>query len=187
MEGDIMWKILLKIIAYKDEVIYKTQLKAFQENTYMKFNKVGKNFFVKLPTKIGYPKNIIIGDNCYIREGVMLYSEDKESKMIIGDNVFIGKNVQIDFTGGVNIEDNTEISEGVLIYSHDHAHSDFRIITKYKLNIGKHVRFGARCIILPKTNSIGCNSVIGSGAVVTKEVPNDVVVGGNPAKIIKKL
>jgi acetyltransferase-like isoleucine patch superfamily enzyme len=182
-----MWRGIQKIITVRDKLIYKAQHKTFEREIFKHFNKVGKNLIVKLPVSIGYPQNISIGENCYIREGVVLYSEDDESKMIIGDNVFIGKNVQIDFTGGINIEENTEISEGVLIFSHDHEHSDFRKKIKYELHIGKHVRFGARSIVLAKTSSIGNNSVIGAGAVVTKEVPDNVMVGGNPAKIIKQI
>lgn len=182
-----MWKILWKIKKIGDSLITKAQHRAFQERVQNKFHKVGQNFKVQLPVSIVKPNNISIGDNCYIREGVIFYSENDESKMVIGNNIFFGKNVQIDFTGGVQIDDNTEISEEVIIYSHDHDHFDFRKTINYQLHVGKHVRFGARCMILPKTSSIGDNSIIGAGAVVTKEVPNNVVVGGNPAKILKKL
>ena len=53
-----------------------------------------------------------------------------------------------------------------------------------KITIGNKVFIGAGSIILPGA-TIGDNSVIAAGSVVTKDVPENVVVGGNPAKIIK--
>lgn len=53
------------------------------------------------------------------------------------------------------------------------------------VTIGDNVWIGGRAIINPGV-TIGDNAVIASGAVVTKDVPDNVVVGGNPAKIIKK-
>ena len=44
---------------------------------------------------------------------------------------------------------------------------------------------GARAIILPGCKRIGAHSIIGAGAVVTKDVPDYAIVGGNPAKIIR--
>ena len=53
------------------------------------------------------------------------------------------------------------------------------------LEIGEDVWIGARAIILPGCKKIGAHSVIGAGAVVTHDVPEYAVVGGNPAKIIR--
>lgn len=54
------------------------------------------------------------------------------------------------------------------------------------VTIGNNVWIGGRAIINPGV-TIGDNTVIASGAVVTKDVPENVVVGGNPAKVIKKI
>jgi maltose O-acetyltransferase len=53
------------------------------------------------------------------------------------------------------------------------------------LEIGFDVWIGARAIILPGCKRIGAHSIIGAGAVVTKDVPDYAIVGGNPAKIIR--
>ena len=53
------------------------------------------------------------------------------------------------------------------------------------LEIGFDVWIGARAIILPGCTQIGAHSIIGAGSVVTKDVPDYAIVGGNPAKIIR--
>lgn len=53
------------------------------------------------------------------------------------------------------------------------------------LEIGEDVWIGSRVIVLPGSTKIGAHSIIGAGAVVTHDVPEYAVVGGNPAKIIR--
>ncbi len=53
------------------------------------------------------------------------------------------------------------------------------------LEIGIDVWIGSRAIILPGCKRIGAHSIIGAGSVVTKDVPDYAIVGGNPAKIIR--
>lgn len=53
------------------------------------------------------------------------------------------------------------------------------------LEIGEDVWIGARAIVLPGCKKIGAHSIIGAGAVVTKDVPDYAIVGGNPAKVIR--
>lgn len=53
------------------------------------------------------------------------------------------------------------------------------------LEIGYDVWIGARVIVLPGCTRIGAHSIIGAGAVVTKDVPDYAIVGGNPARVIR--
>lgn len=53
------------------------------------------------------------------------------------------------------------------------------------LEIGEDVWIGARVIVLPGCKKIGAHSIIGAGAVVTKDVPEYAIVGGNPARVIR--
>ena len=109
----------------------------------------------------------------------------------VGNNVGIGK----DFCSHnriVTIDDCCMMGEGVLFLGggHKFARVDIPIgmqgnEPKTPLHIAGDVWIGARVIILPGCRRIGHGAVIGAGAVVTKDVPDYAVVGGNPAKVLK--
>jgi acetyltransferase-like isoleucine patch superfamily enzyme len=115
----------------------------------------------------------------------------------VGDHVLFARDVDIDITGDLIINDGVAISEGAKILTHAHdtfnAKDDAELIPMSNrayvtpLEIGRNARIGARAIILPGVNSIGENSVIAAGAVVTKSVPERVVVSGNPAQVVVKI
>jgi len=84
----------------------------------------------------------------------------------------------------VEIGDNFISAPNSIILAHDA--SLFTHTGKYRVEktiIGDNVFLGANAVILPGIN-VGNNSIIGAGAVVTKDVPENVVVAGNPARII---
>lgn len=116
------------------------------------------------------------------------------SKIIIGDNVGISGST-INATTTITIGNNTIIGSGCLITdsdSHPILASERNIPDWYKYTksapivIGNNVFIGARSIVL-KGVFIGDGAVIGAGSVVTKDVPANVIVAGNPAKIIKMI
>ena len=134
-------------------------------------------------------KDCKIDDNTKVMEFVNLYGCN------IGKDCFVGPFVEIQ--KDVNIDDNTRISshtficEGVDIGKNCFvAHGVMFVNDKYtenrkdwilrKTKIGNNVRIGSNATILPVT--IGDNVVIGAGAVVTKDIPSNSVVKGNPAK-----
>lgn len=82
--------------------------------------------------------------------------------------------------GGVYVDDYTYIAGGTIILAHDMCRM-LRATTR----IGCRCFIGANAIILPGI-SIGDEVIVGSGAVVTKNVPSNCIVAGNPAKIIKQ-
>lgn len=135
-----------------------------------------------------------IGKNPIIENNVWLTRTHKlPGKITIGNNVLLARDIIIDYSGNVDIADNVWFSEGAVILSHDHVLGKNRIsrrdgsIVTTQTEIKEGAWIGARAIVLPKVKSIGSNSVIGAGAVVVSDVPDNVVIAGNPAKIVKQL
>lgn len=115
----------------------------------------------------------------------------KDSEIFIGNRVSINNNLFILSARRVEIGDFTLIGEGVMIMDYDaHGlHPDERRTSIGKIQpvkIGENCWIGSRATILSGT-SIGKNSIVGAGAVVKGEIPANVVVAGNPAKIVRNL
>lgn len=111
-----------------------------------------------------------------------------------GRNTKIGKNVFINFDcvfldlGGITIEDNVLIAPKVSLLSEGHPVSptERHALVPGHIHIKKNAWIGAGAIILPGV-TIGENAVVAAGAVVGKDVPDNTVAGGVPAKIIKTI
>ena len=111
-----------------------------------------------------------------------------------GKNTKIGKNVFINFDcvfldlGGITIEDNVLIAPKVSLLSEGHPVSpgERKSLVPGHIYIRKNAWIGAGATILPGV-TIGENSVVAAGAVVSKDVPANTVVGGVPAKAIKTI
>ena len=131
------------------------------------FKQVGKDFGIEPPFFCDYGYNISIGDQ-----------------------VFINFNCVILDINAVNIGDRSMLGPGVHIYAATHqidAKTRGSMLEFGKpVTIGEDVWIGGGAIICPGVN-IGDRSIIAAGAVVTKDVPNDVIVGGNPARVIKNI
>lgn len=103
-----------------------------------------------------------------------------------GKNIFINKNCTIMDIGGVIIEDNVQIAHNVSIITPNHDFNNRNILIPKRIVIKKNVWIGTCAIILPGV-TIGENSIVAAGAVVNKDVESNTIVGGNPAKLIKRL
>ncbi|MDE7265244.1 MAG: sugar O-acetyltransferase [Clostridia bacterium] len=129
--------------------------------------KTGNNVYLSQGFCCDYGKNIEVGENFYCNYGVCILDVCKVS---IGDNCLIAPQAGI-YTACHPLDRKTRTSG---------------------LELGKPVKIGNDCwiggqaVINPGV-TLGDNVVVGSGAVVTKSFPSNVVIAGNPAKIIKKL
>jgi hypothetical protein len=133
-----------------------------------------------------YPGNISFADYVAIGRNVSIVAE-LDNDFFVGKNTQINKNCEIDFSGGIKIGENCVISEHVTIHTHDHGLKPKSDPVPKKLLVEDNVWIGARSIIMHQVDTIGCGSIVAAGSVVTKSVPKHVIVGGNPAKVIRKL
>ena len=131
------------------------------------FAEVGNNCYIEPPFHANWGCNMHVGNNFYSNFNLTVVDD---TDIYIGDSVMIAPNVVI-ATGTHPIC--PELREQVYQYN-------------LPVHIGNRVWIGAGAIILPGV-TIGDNSVIGAGSVVTKDIPSDVVAVGNPCRVLREI
>lgn len=124
----------------------------------------------------------------FINEEIWI-DDYKKMGMKIGDNCSIQPGVVFDYSHCwmINIGNNVTIAPQAYLLTHDASTKNIIGYTKVgSINIEDNVFIGARALIMPGV-TIGKNSIIGANSVITKSIPEDVVVYGNPAKILCSL
>ncbi|HKK91539.1 MAG TPA: acyltransferase [Desulfobacteraceae bacterium] len=160
-------------------------------------DRLGKNPFVVKPWHIeifGAP--VTIGDNITLlgasdkKTRLTVWSEKQELQGIdIGDHVLISPGVRISAASAITISDNCMLASNVYITDSDwHGIYDRSLPPSdvFPVTLEENVWIGDSAIIC-KGVTIGRNSIIGAGAVVSSNVPENAVAAGNPAEIIKYL
>lgn len=106
----------------------------------------------------------------------------------LGENVFINMGCKMQDQGGIYLGDDVLIGHNVVFATLNHDENpDIRGALHPKpIHVGNKAWIGANSTILPGV-TIGEGAIIAAGAVVTKDVPDNTVVGGVPAKFIKKI
>ena len=114
--------------------------------------------------------------------GVRYYYLTKIFRMRLSSSARISFGAFLDKTNprGIHIGSETYVAAGARILSHDYSRA-----IKMDTVIGKKCFIGTNAIIMAGVN-IGDQVIVGAGSVVTKEVPSNCIVAGNPAKIIRK-
>lgn len=129
------------------------------------------------------------GKRLNVEQGVY-FGNGKDIK--VGDEVGLGKNFKV-LNRTLQMGSYIMMAEEVLFLGgkHNHERTDIPMMfqggnkEKTPLVIDDDVWFGARVVVLPGCKHIGKGAIVGAGAVVTKDVPDYAIVGGNPAKILK--
>lgn len=142
------------------------------------FGEIGNNVNLDTPFYCDYGRHIFIGSNVIININCTFVDCNK---IEIGNNVLIASNVQI-----YTATHSTEVNER-LVANWD-SNSGLPYFRSYALpvKIEDNVWIGGGVIILPGV-TIGKNSVIGAGSVVTKSIPANCVAVGNPCRVLRKI
>jgi acetyltransferase-like isoleucine patch superfamily enzyme len=107
-------------------------------------------------------------------------------KLRVGDRVFFNNGVFISCVHEITIGDDVAIANDAYITDSDSHGVEGRKVREAPVRIGNGAWIGARALILPGI-TIGSRALVAAGAVVTRDVPDDTLVGGNPARVIREL
>ncbi len=144
-----------------DAIAYRAEI------TQKLIGKSGTNFWIEPPFYCDYGSNIQVGDDVFFNFNCVVLDVCQVS---LGDRVFVAPNVQF-YAATHPLESKPR--------------GEFWEFGK-PIKIGNDVWIGGASVICPGV-TIGDRVVIGAGSIVTKSFPDDVVIGGNPAKIIRYL
>ncbi|MBM3705590.1 MAG: hypothetical protein FJW66_03595 [Actinobacteria bacterium] len=176
------------------------------------FKKVGKGVIFGKSITIRNPYKISIGSNVIIDDNVMIDAKGSDNTgVVLEDGVYIGrntilsckngdifldKNANVGFNCEIYSLNRVEIGKDVLIAAYTyiigggHMSTDTEVLFRDQekhaigIKIGDNVWLGAKSIVMDGC-SIGDNSIIGAGAIVTRNIPEDSVAAGIPARVIK--
>ncbi len=135
--------------------------------------------------------NAILGDNVKISKYCSVFGS-KEKPIKIGNNSYVGMMSIINgFKAQLVIGENVSIAQKVNIMTDSGPNASKKMQTIFPIktgpiNIGDHTWIGANSIIMPNVD-IGKCSIVGANSFVTKSFPEYSIIGGSPAKLIRKL
>lgn len=151
------------------------------------------DFNMSRPSQVEYREEIIrkvfaeVGNNCYIEPP---FHANWGCNMHVGNNFYSNFNLTVVDDTDIYIGDSVMIAPNVVIATGTHPICPELREQVYQYNlpvhIGNRVWIGAGAIILPGV-TIGDNSVIGAGSVVTKDIPSGVVAVGNPCRVLREI
>ena len=202
--------LLLNELVIRTKMLVRGSFRKLSFNKAGKYLFIGKRVVIRGVRNITIGNSSTIHDGCYFnalcREGVVIGNNftigrnsiiecygmlsELGEKLIIGNNVGISPNAYIAVRGSVEIGDDTIIGPNVTIIPENHIFSELNTPVRLQatsrkgVKIKNNVWIGANVTILDGV-TIGANSIIAAGAVVNKDVIENSIVGGVPAKLLK--
>lgn len=129
--------------------------------------KTGENILIEQPFICDYGAHIEVGENFYANHNMLILDS---AKVTFGKNVFVGPNCGF-YTPQHPLDAENRLK------GFEYA---------FPIKVGDNVWFGGNVVVLAGV-TIGNNSVIGAGSIVTKDIPDNVIAAGNPCKVIRKI
>lgn len=156
-----------KASCYEFNRLHPSQVKEREAIMRKLLGKTGKSFLIEQPFYCDYGYNIEIGENFYANVNCVILDGARVS---FGDNVFIAPGCGF-YTAGHPLD--AEQRSAGLEYA-------------YPVTVGNNVWIGAQVCVMPGV-TIGDNTVIGAGSVVTRSIPANVIAAGNPCRVIREI
>ncbi|MGJ5642459.1 hypothetical protein I3217_10085 [Formosa sp. S-31] len=155
---------------------------------------VGDKFLLGEKSKFYVNDHWVIGDNVTIQSYASISSRESgfKGRLKIGNNSSIGDYIIIDLVADVTIGNDVALGPNCTVYTHDHVYTEKDKpawkggIVSNPVTIEDGAWIGSNVTILPGI-TIGKRAVIAAGSVVTKNVPEETIYGGIPAKLIKPI
>lgn len=129
--------------------------------------KTKTNFWIEPSFYCDYGYNIELGENFYSNHNLIILDA---AKVVFGDNVFLGPNCSF-YTPQHPLDAETR-NKGL-----EYA---------FPITVGNNVWFGGDVKVMPGV-TVGDNTVIGAGSVITKNIPSGVIAAGNPCRVIREI
>ena len=103
----------------------------------------------------------------------------------VGDGVFINRNVFLDTKGGISLGDGVALAEDVRIFTHSHGEASHIERIYRPVTVGEYAKVYSGAVLLPGV-TVGRQAIVAAGALVTHDVPENMVVAGRPATVLRE-
>jgi acetyltransferase-like isoleucine patch superfamily enzyme len=160
--------------------------------------RIGQFSGVHLPRRVEGARYIEIGCRVYVRSYSTLLAISRHEtdsyrpSIVIGDDVYIGRFVYLGAIDSINIGSGSVLSEHVYITDLSHgfdpnagAIMNQRLVSKGPVKIGAHCFLGYRVAVMPGV-VLGDHCVVGTNSVVTRSFPSYSMIGGVPARLLRR-
>lgn len=201
--GKILGRVFGMNVRYLFKAIHiQTSLATYSNYLNKHALKIGTNCRVYSPQSIKGCKYMSIGNNFKLGESSIIEAWDQHNnekfspRISIGNDVSFGRYSHIGSINSITIGNGVLTGANVLIIDHAHGQSTQedlllppnkrKLYSAGPIRIGDNVWLGDRVIVLPGV-TIGKNAIIGAGAVVTCDIPDNSVACGVPAKVVKQI
>lgn len=180
-------KIIKRIYMFSFKFFFIIRVKAIGKNCF-----IGRRAQINKPKYIELKNNIRIGNDARISIYNKFNNEKLSPILKIGNNVYAGNHLTILVADEVIIEDDVLMASYIMISSENHGinpegnlNYSKQNLTTNPVKIKEGAWIGEKVSILPGV-TIGKKAIVGTMSVVTKDVPDYTIVGGIPAKVLKK-